>query len=84
MAHANTPLLQDVMEILTVLMAVMKWLAHVSLLHLGRMLPILLALSAHVFKGYGSCPVCLCVSVCPPELICRLALVDVEAKALAA
>ena len=32
----------------------------------------------HAPKGYCSCPVCLsvclCVSVCPRELLCRLAL----------
>jgi len=41
MALVNIPLLQDVMGILTVLMAVMKWLAHVSSLHPCTVLPIL-------------------------------------------
>lgn len=42
----------------------------------------LVTLCVYEPEGYSSCPVCL--HVCPQELICGLALVDVTLKALAA
>ena len=57
-----SPLLQDVMEILAVLMAVMKWLAHVSLDRVHSATHIINPWHAQRVMVVVLC-VCVCLSV---------------------